>query len=248
MPDEYGMETRVAPVTGLNGQDGGGSLMQPLNKLTLFDRPDGTPVALYQYRQAEQLTTLDKARLDARIKAGAVTFDTMDKEARASVKRLTALRVDVRAALSAWEHMARVMDDKAGMDSPSTSHVRDLLRGMLELVNRYAPPEAEEPEPSDEAESEEEAGAEAGGGQVAARPAQAQVMTREIALKQLEELSAYFKRTEPHSPLAYTLEEAVRRGRLTWPELLEEVLADKGARDGILTKLGIRPPQAAPPA
>ena len=59
LPDEYGMETRVAPVTGLNGRDGNGSLIQPLYKLVLFNRPDGTPVAYYQYQQSEQLGTID---------------------------------------------------------------------------------------------------------------------------------------------------------------------------------------------
>ena len=78
-----------------------------------------------------------------------------------------------------------------------------------------------------------------------ARTAPGQVLNREGALKQLEELSAWFRRTEPHSPLAYTLEEAVRRGRLTWPELLEELLTDKDVRDGLLVKLGIRPGAAA---
>ncbi len=29
LPDDYGMETRVAPVTGLNGRDGKGSLLSP---------------------------------------------------------------------------------------------------------------------------------------------------------------------------------------------------------------------------
>ena len=38
LPDEYGTETRVAPVTGLNGQGGGGSLMAPLFKLPLSPR------------------------------------------------------------------------------------------------------------------------------------------------------------------------------------------------------------------
>ena len=45
LPDDYGMETRVAPVTGLNGRDGNGSLIQPLYKLVLFNRTDGAPVA-----------------------------------------------------------------------------------------------------------------------------------------------------------------------------------------------------------
>lgn len=80
------------------------------------------------------------------------------------------------------------------------------------------------------------------------RAAPGQILNREGALKQLEELSAWFRRTEPHSPLAYTLEEAVRRGRLTWPELLEELLTDKTVRDGLLVKLGIRPPAPSEPA
>src|ERR1700744_3167269 len=36
LPDDYGMETRVAPVTGLNGRDGNGSLIQPLYQIWLF--------------------------------------------------------------------------------------------------------------------------------------------------------------------------------------------------------------------
>ena len=65
LPDDYGMETRVAPVTGLNGNGGGGSLMAPLFKLTLFNRPDGTSIALYQYRASAKLSTLVTRALGA---------------------------------------------------------------------------------------------------------------------------------------------------------------------------------------
>ena len=34
------------------------------------------------------------------------------------------------------------------------------------------------------------------------------------------QIADFFRRTEPHSPLAYTLQEVVRRGRMTWPELI----------------------------
>ena len=248
MPDDYGMETRVAPVLGLNGQDGGGSLMQPLFKLTMFERPDGTPIALYQFQASEQLTTLDKARLEARIKAGATPFADMEKVARAASKQLADFRSGARAALRAWETMAKVFDEKAGPDSPSTSHVREVLRTLYGIANRYAPPEAAEPDPVDEAIAEEaEEVSVADGASTGVRlAAPGQVANRESALKALEDISTYFRRTEPQSPMAYTLEEAIRRGRLTWPELLEEVLTDKGARDSILMKLGIRPAPEPP--
>ena len=55
--------------------------------------------------------------------------------------------------------------------------------------------------------------------------------SREDALRALGQIAEFFRRTEPHSPLAYTLEEAVRRGRMTWPELLAEIVADADARN-----------------
>ena len=77
-----------------------------------------------------------------------------------------------------------------------------------------------------------------------ARPAAApgQIVSRDDALRVLGEIANFFRRTEPHSPISYTLDEAVRRGRLSWPELLAEVVADMNTRNGILNMLGIRPP------
>ena len=56
MPDEHGMETRVAAVAGLSGQGADGTLMQPLRKSVVFRRPDGTPFGLWQYQAALELS------------------------------------------------------------------------------------------------------------------------------------------------------------------------------------------------
>jgi type VI secretion system protein ImpA len=69
------------------------------------------------------------------------------------------------------------------------------------------------------------------------------IMTREDALREMDRIAEFFRRTEPHSPLAYTLEEAVRRGRMSLAELLAEVLPDGDARASMLSRLGIRPPE-----
>jgi type VI secretion system protein ImpA len=63
-------------------------------------------------------------------------------------------------------------------------------------------------------------------------------------LRDLVEIAEYFRKTEPNSPLSYTLQDAVRRARLSWPELLAELVADEKARDSILNSLGIRKPEA----
>ena len=242
LPDDFGIETRVAPVTGLNGRDGGGSLIQPLYKLHFFDRPDGTPVTFFMYQSSEQLASLPPERRDARIKAGAIPWEDMEKEARtAGAAALGRLRDEATAALEAWEAMAASLDEKASEDPPSTSHVRDMLRQIHAAAIRYAPaPEA----------AAEAAGAEAVA--VAGEPAAdvagpagfsaaARTVSRDDALRTLETIATFFRRTEPASPLAYTLDDAIRRAKLTWPELLEEVVPDVSVRQAILTSLGIRP-------
>ncbi len=244
LPDEYGMETRVAPITGLNGQGGGGSLMAPLYKLTLFTRPDGSPLALYQYRASSRLGSLDASSRAQRIEAGTIPFDEVEKEARTIGRNsMGRLRDDANAALEAWEAMAAILDEKAGGDSPSTSQVRDLVREIAEIAGRYAP----DADAGDVAEATsltnpDAAPSEGGTGRVNLTGVAERAVTREDALRNLENIAAFFRKTEPHSPLSFTLDEAVRRARLPWLDLLDEVIGDRGTRDSILTALGIRPP------
>jgi type VI secretion system protein ImpA len=241
LPDDYGMETRVSPVTGLNGRDGNGSLIQPLYMISLFDRPDGSPIAFYQFQQSEQLGTLDAERRQQRIDAGAIPLETLEREARAAgAARFAKLLADARDAREAWQAMAGVMDEKAGADGPSTTAVRDLLSGIIEIAVRFAPAEAVADEGGEAVAGE--AGGGAAGGMAVGPGAGA---TREDALRTLGEIANFFRRTEPHSPLSYTLDEAVRRGRMTWPDLLAEIVADTDTRNNILITLGIRP---LPPA
>ena len=249
LPDDYGMETRVAPITGLNGRDGPGSLIQPLFKLVLFARPDGAPVALYQWQQSEQLGTLDTARREQRLAAGTVPFDTLEQEARAAGAAVfAALLADATAAREAWQAMAAALDERAGADGPSTTQVRDLLDTLVDLARRYAPGAGGAADtPADTAPGAPGAppagAAAAGTGGIAPVAAPGQIASREQALRALVDIARFFRATEPHSPLSYTLEEAARRGRLNWPDLLAEIVEDEGTRNAILTSLGIRPPQ-----
>jgi type VI secretion system protein ImpA len=235
MPDdEDGLSRRFAPIAGLNGLDGDGTLIQPLRKLHLFERPDGSPVAVWQYRQSMEVAGIgETAKRQQRIAAGVLVFDTIDAEARAAAHDWAApLGRAGQAALEAWNALGQVIAAHGGGDTPD-SRVRDLIAEIAAIAERYAPPEpagANAPDASAE------------GTMIAERPAHsARVSTREDALAALAEISDYFRRTEPHSPLAYTLAEAVRRARLTWLELLEEVVPDEGSRDSILLRLGIRP-------
>jgi type VI secretion system protein ImpA len=239
MPDEDGMADRVAPISGLNGESGEGTLIQPLRKVTLFSRPDGTPVALWQYQQSAEVAGIgDVDRREQRIAGGVVRFEQIEADARvAGTMGFARLRQDAGMAAAAWRNLADSIDIRAGSDAPSISRVRDLLDEMLDIAARFGPPEAA----ADQEFAAEADGASADVAGVRSAGGPRTIATREDALRIIDEVAAFFRRTEPHSPLAYTLYEAVRRGRLTWPELLAEIVPDQENRDTILRSLGIRP-------
>ncbi|HTW25862.1 MAG TPA: type VI secretion system protein TssA [Acetobacteraceae bacterium] len=239
LPDEDGITTRVAPVGGLNGEGAEGTLIQPLRKLTLFHRPDGAPLAFWQYEQAAEVSALgDAQRREQRLAAGVLPFDTVETEAQAAGAALARLRDATLRAATAWDGLAAALDARAGTDAPPMRRVRDLLTQIAEAASRYAPSAATEPDAVTEMPLPVP-----GGTVTPFTPGT--IATREEALARLDEVAVFFRRTEPHSPLAYTLTEAVRRARLTWPELLAEIVPDQDARAAILTTLGIRPPPTA---
>ncbi|MGC9270465.1 type VI secretion system protein TssA [Acidiphilium sp.] len=244
LPDEDGMETRLAPVAGLNGVGGDGTLIQPLRKLALFTAGDGAVVMLFQYQQAEETAGLgDAKRRAARLAAGVADFAKLENEARAAgVAHFTALAQAAQGALAAWQAMAARFDAVAGADSPPTSRVSEIIGQIIQIARRYAPAVAVEAAAiaAGMADDMAEAGGNEGAGGIEAGT-KGGVRTREDALAQLSEIAAFFRRTEPQSPIALTLDEAVRRARLPWPQLIEDILADAAVRQAMLTALGIKP-------
>ena len=245
LPDEEGISTRVAPVAGLNGVGGEGTLTQPIRKLALYSRPSGEPFRFFQYEQSAELAGIaDPTRRQQRLDAGVLPIETVNSEA-AVAERLAGetggpgfaeLARQAGEAAASWQALSAALDERAGADAPPTSRVRDLLEQFRAVAERFAPGAPAEAAPP-AGPAEPTAGAASAGA-----PAPAGGASREEALRSLAQLADFFRRTEPHSPLAYTLQEAVRRARMTWPELLEEIVPDATARSAILTSLGIRPP------
>jgi type VI secretion system protein ImpA len=243
--DEGGVESRVAGVAGLSGQGADGTLMQPIRKVALFQRPDGSPFSLWQYQAAVELSGItDPARRAQRVASGVLTFEEVEKEARtAGTAHWSAQRDVIAQALAAWKAMEHAFDEKAGQASPAGNRVRELLEFVLETCRRFAPDPAEGGAEANGASMTTNDTAGDGATAVATSGA---ISGREHALRQLTEIAAWFKRNEPSSPIGFTLDEAVRRARLGWPELVRELVSDETARHSLLSSAGIKPPPAEP--
>jgi type VI secretion system protein ImpA len=242
LPDEDGIATRVGPLAGLNGLSGEGTLSQPLRKLTLFLRPDGAPLQFWQFEQSGDLAAIvDPERRQQRIDAGVIPFETVENEARAAgTAHFVRLREQTQVAAAAWRELAAALDGLAGPDSPPTSRVRDILDRIAAVAARFAGGAGEPASDPSAVPAGDGAAAAPAAGELAG--VAGAIASREEALRSLAAIAEFFRRTEPLSPLSYTLQEAVRRARMSWPELLEEIVPDISQRMQILLSLGIRPP------
>lgn len=244
LPDEDGIETRVAPFSGLNGEGGDGTLIQPIRKIPLSE---GDPVfAAWQYEQALELAQIaDEEARQRRIDAGALTMQMIESSlAQCSPGFFGALLDEIDGAIEAFRALSAAFDAKAGHDAPPAGNIRNRLssiRGIAATVSSGRLPEAPEPEP----EAAPDPGAAAAPG-AAARPAAAAnpeaIASREQAFRILGKVAEYFRKHEPQAPTAYAIEELVRRGQMSFSELLEELMEDAEARKRLLIATGLRNP------
>ncbi len=153
-------------------------------------------------------------------------------------------------ALAALADMSTAFDAVAGMDAPPVSALRELLEEISRSITHFAadklavanyPVDSEETGPAEEGEAGMTA---AGETTVVVRRIEG-YQSREEALAELSRIAAYFRKTEPHSPMSYTLDDAVRRARMSLPELLLELVEDPSHLQRILLAAGIKPPEPA---
>ncbi|HEY4264836.1 MAG TPA: type VI secretion system protein TssA [Micropepsaceae bacterium] len=247
LEDEQGVATKVAPLTGLNGADGTGTLLQPIRKVSLTKAVGEGPFAAYHYEQAWALSEIADPEVRARREqSGVVTLDRFTAVANASGGVFyIALIDDIQASIEELNRLGAALDERAGDASPPTSAIREVLSAILETVQRFSKDlVARATQLSQRSE---------GGGEVvplangsAAEPGgynlNGGIHSREDALRVLLHVAQYFHANEPHSPIAISLEETVRRARLSFSDLLMELLPDRSAWRSALTSAGIKPP------
>jgi type VI secretion system protein ImpA len=237
-PDEDGMSTRVAPLTSLNGEDSEGTLIAPIAQVPLTEGGASTgPFASYHYQSASTLEQVDAEAREKRIQQGAVTLAQLEKAAsETSVTFFVNLVEDLKACQAEFDGICAALDARCDGRAPPSSNIRGALTACFDAVMALArdqlPREVEGEAPAD--------GAAAGGN---GRATTADTFRqREDALQSLLKVAEFFRRTEPHNPVSYALEQAVRWSRMTLPELLVELIPDESSRGALFKQVGIRPP------
>lgn len=239
LPDEDGIETRVAPLTGLNGADGDGTLISPIRNVLLTEPSIGNYTTA-SYLQAVDLERATPEQRDRRISQGAVSLDAMKTAlAQTRTEFLVQLYADLEDCLKAYAEYQQVVDSKYGPDAPPTSNIRSALQAARDALqalarDRLAANSGAGATASDTVAAAPSAVAASGKG-----PSSGSLQTREDAFRQMEQIAQFFRQTEPHTPISYAIEQVVRWGRMPLPDLLRELIPESNSVQQMFRLVGI---------
>ncbi len=145
----------------------------------------------------------------------------------------------------ALQALQAVIDAELGAEGPSFVSARDALQDARHDLERLArevgalDAPASEP-PSATAESPPHATGPERDAPGAPTALHGPVASRTQALQQLREVATFVRRTEPHSPVAYLADKAVKWAEMPLHEWLRHVVKDQGAMSHLEELLGLQ--------
>ena len=159
--------------------------------------------------------------------------------------RAGALKADIAAAREAARALDTTFSATFKWTAPTFDPLYDALDQVRGVLDRAAP--HAEASPAGGADDTADAGGSAPA-TTASVPASSpgRIDSREEAFRTLQAVADFFRRTEPHSPLPHALDDIVRRGRLSFPDLLRELIPNEDERRQAFTRLGISPERQEP--
>jgi type VI secretion system protein ImpA len=233
LPDEDGHERRIGNLAWMASR-----IAPLLREIPLTEGQSGQP--------GHALRDFDVARMHG---GDELTRLETAKARSASAFYETLLR-DCEHCAGALERIEHSVDQRLGVDGPSFSAAKS---GLQSLVLFAKPMVSEAKEGTAAAAGRPAAGAAAQAASASASAtatasapvsagAGGPLQSRAQALAQLREVAEFFRRTEPHSPVAYLAEKAAHWGEQPLHVWLRSVVKDDASFAHIEEMLGVAPP------
>jgi type VI secretion system protein ImpA len=148
-----------------------------------------------------------------------------------------------------FQALDAVMDEKYARQTPGLGALKKALEDIRALAEKIVKEKRVlEPDPVSNTASAGEGGTAAstvdGNGNVAgdsAMFASGPLRSRQDALKQLANVAEFFRRTEPHSPVSYLVQRAIKWGEMPLESWLSDVIKSPDVLDQLRDILGLGP-------
>jgi type VI secretion system protein ImpA len=208
----------------------------------VFDIPEGL----------ESLSTEDQVKYNALREQAErerrVTADMWRKEWAATRRAFAEdLNFVLRECFDGLAALNKVIEEKYDRNqTPSLTNLKKSLDDIDSQVKKLLEEKrAEEPDENDQPEGEEVVNADGTVTVVAgAGAATGAIQNRRDALKRLDEIAEFFRKTEPHSPVAYLVQRAVKWGHMPLENWLQDVIKDETILYQLRQTLGFNTGQA----
>ena len=189
--------------------------------------------SLHDMESAQAARAGTDAGDDAGTAPPSVTPDDIAAARRATPATFFAANLaDAERALRALDRLQAIADARLGDDGPGFSTARRAIEDAVHGVRLLARDGDPQATPAAIGPDSDAGGAPSAGGAV---------RTRADALRQLRSVADFFRRTEPHSPVAYLAERAAQWGEMPLHVWLRSVVKDEGVLAQVEEQLGIAP-------
>jgi type VI secretion system protein ImpA len=246
MNEKLAIPIRQIPITqGLNGE-----------RYSWFDREES--------RVTDNLGRRNEEAMQAAIASGKLTGEQFDKAAESTpLDYYQTIFEDLTQGREAYDKLDQLLDDHYGQAAPSCMNIKQALQDCHAMVEdivkkrggfatKSLPSEAEG-EPAGERDLAEPSQDGAEPAVAVAPPAPSvndavaplaagltlEPKDRADALRRLAAVADFFRRTEPHSPVAYLVQRAVRWAELPLEEWLKYVIHDDTTLANVRETLGL---------
>jgi type VI secretion system protein ImpA len=241
------LEYRAAPLEWLNT-----NLAQSIRQLPMTQGMNGERYTWFLWKESRDIDNLGRRNteaMDAAMREGKLTGAMFDKAVETtSVAFYQTLFEDLNQIWEEYSRLDQMVDEKFGQQGPALLEIRKAVEDCRALV------EGDITKKKGQLGSESEASDTSALTDVATEPEPssfrvatvAQTMTlsgapqnRAEALRLLSVVADYFRQAEPHSPVSYLVQRAVRWGEMPLETWLRDVIHDENVLSSILETLGI---------
>jgi type VI secretion system protein ImpA len=251
--DEEDLDARANALAWMDKQ-----VATAIKGVQLTNSPTGTNFSFIDYEEAKQfdipedLSTLETQQLDRieALKAQVTEEGKLTTEDWAKARRATrrAFFEETFALLNeCWDEyqfLDGVMDEKFGRQTPGLGDIKkaiDVVRTLIENIvkeKRLSEPYASEggDATATDGETQSDAG-EAGQGFATSGGS---IRARQDAFRRLTEVADYFRIHEPHNPVSYLVQRAIKWGQMPLELWLEDVIKDGGVLGNLRETLGLK--------
>lgn len=226
-PDEDGLISQLSALAGLNGFGSEGALIYPIKAIHITEGEVPGPLAVWQCEQvleADRISDVNKR--ESKFKQNGITRSQLDDIlSETSTDFLRQVQSEINLAIEEYKSYQAVLDIYSEQDPLPTGQILEALENCLKVLFYIAGDRLTEIE-VDQSKTENQSNTSS----AQTAPEGGPISDREDALQRLRDVASYFRRTEPHSPISYSIEQAIRWSNLPLTDLIKELIPDDSAR------------------